>query len=435
MIGQTYKGHVIPFQSRHFKSQFTKLTQMIVEMDLAVLLVTYSLLCACSTCAGESGTLPASVLLRRPPDPPDQLALLSLLAYQAQVSWVQPFDGNDPVVVFHILVWNNDVNFTVNSTSPIILFTNLQPNMLYWFQVKAENGIGVGNFSEAKEFVTLSLPPPSPPGNVTVKLIGITSVNISWQIPVFNSSVGKILYTYVHSKVRNIQKYKRFINEWIVCNETSIVINTLAKGTDYFIKICLGNKVGKGPCEVKMISTLTTVPSVPVVKTQTINMNTIQVTWEVEDDGGNPSLDYSLRVSTDINSVGELILDNIEVEHRQSRVKNLMPGTSYWFNVVAHSSSGDSDMGWSIETTTSPYGSSLASTHTTTLLEYQYSVRVPATSTHIISPSSTSIADGSFDNSGQKMMEFVVFVSCFVMGILFAGCFVISYKLGSQTMS
>ena len=45
------------------------------------------------------------------------------------------------------------------------------------------------------------------------------------------------------------------------------------------------------------------------------------------------------------------------------------------------------------------------------------------------------IADGSFDNSGQKMMEFVVVVSCFVMGILFAGCFVISYKLGSQTMS
>ncbi|XP_065892747.1 uncharacterized protein [Dysidea avara] len=45
-----------------------------------------------------------------PPDPPDQLALLSLSAYRAQVSWVQPFDGNDPVVVYHILVCNNDVN-------------------------------------------------------------------------------------------------------------------------------------------------------------------------------------------------------------------------------------------------------------------------------------------------------------------------------------
>ena len=55
-----------------------------------------------------------------PPDPPDQLALLSLSAYQAQVSWVQPFDGNDPVVVFHILVWNNDVNVSCVSVSIVM---------------------------------------------------------------------------------------------------------------------------------------------------------------------------------------------------------------------------------------------------------------------------------------------------------------------------
>ena len=48
-----------------------------------------------------------------PPHPPDQLSLLSLSAYEAQVSWVVVFDGNDPVVMYHIFVWNSDVNVSL----------------------------------------------------------------------------------------------------------------------------------------------------------------------------------------------------------------------------------------------------------------------------------------------------------------------------------
>ena len=96
------------------------------------------------------------------------------------------------------------------------------------------------------------------------------------------------------------------------------------------------------------------VPSIPVVRTETISMNSIRVSWKVEDDGGHPLLRYSLRMSTDLNSVGELVLYSETVQHRSYLVKDLIPGTSYWFSVVAHSSSGDSGMGWSEETTTSP---------------------------------------------------------------------------------
>jgi len=74
------------------------------------------------------------------------------------------------------------------------------------------------------------------------------------------------------------------------------------------------------------------------------------VSWKVEDNGGNLLLRYSLR----IYGVGLLVLDSVAVNRDSYLVEGLTPETSYWFSVVAHSSSGDSDMGWSDETTTYP---------------------------------------------------------------------------------
>ena len=74
------------------------------------------------------------------------------------------------------------------------------------------------------------------------------------------------------------------------------------------------------------------------------------MSWKVEDNGGNLLLRYSLR----IYGVGLLVLDSVAVNRDSYLVEGLTPETSYWFSVVAHSSSGDSDMGWSDETTTYP---------------------------------------------------------------------------------
>ena len=51
------------------------------------------------------------------------------------------------------------------------------------------------------------------------------------------------------------------------------------------------------------------VPSIPVVRTETVDTNTIRVSWKVEDDGGNLLLTYSLRMY----SVGLVVLATVAV--------------------------------------------------------------------------------------------------------------------------
>ena len=87
------------------------------------------------------------------------------------------------------------------------------------------------------------------------------------------------------------------------------------------------------------------------VRTKVVSSNTIKVSWAIADDGGNPLVRYSLKMLSDLNGVGELLLDDVALEYR---VKDLMPETSYWLSVIAHSTSGDSGIRWSVETTTNP---------------------------------------------------------------------------------
>jgi len=191
--------------------------------------------------------------------------------------------------------------------------------------------------------------------------------------------VGTIRYTFIHFTTYAYRRWwKRLTDERTVRNKTSIFIEKLAKGKDYTFILCLGNDAGRGPCAEKAITTLKTgnqfkiictvhvgaiwftifplqfcdfvVPSIPVVRTEIVNTNTIRVSWKIEDDGGNLLQRYSLR----IYSVGLVVLATVAVSDDSYLVEDLKPETSYWFSVVAHSSSGDSDMGWSNETTTYP---------------------------------------------------------------------------------
>ena len=85
-----------------------------------------------------------------------------------------------------------------------------------------------------------------------------------------------------------------------------------------------------------------------------LSSGSIQISWSVSDDGGNPNLLYSLTQWTNRNTSQVVLLSNSVSGDGQYLVDRLMPNTSYRFSVVAHSDSGDSPHGWSILVITNP---------------------------------------------------------------------------------
>ena len=93
-------------------------------------------------------------------------------------------------------------------------------------------------------------------------------------------------------------------------------------------------------------------PSAPIVSAVVNSSESIHLSWSVQDDGGNVELSYSLRQWTDHDGVGMLLLSNsVDMWYL---VDHLIPNTTYWFSVVAHSDTGDSPEGWSRHVITRP---------------------------------------------------------------------------------
>ena len=96
------------------------------------------------------------------------------------------------------------------------------------------------------------------------------------------------------------------------------------------------------------------VPSVPVVEVMVVSSYSVQISWSVRDDGGNTDLSYTLTRWTDRGSSPVVLFSVSMSDNGQYLVDHLMPNTSYWFSVVAHSDSGDSAEGWSTHVVTNP---------------------------------------------------------------------------------
>lgn len=62
----------------------------------------------CATCSIVFSSPPPPSL--GPPGAPVGLSLLSLSAYEAQLTWRTPFDGRDPITMYFVFVWTDVSN-------------------------------------------------------------------------------------------------------------------------------------------------------------------------------------------------------------------------------------------------------------------------------------------------------------------------------------
>lgn len=121
-----------------------------------------------------------------PPSVPTSVAVASSTATQATITWAAPVDDGGTPVTSYDLRYSTDPTFTTSTlltgvTSPRVV-SPLTPDTTVYFQVRAVNAAGPGDWSASVD-VELTGAPSAPPGLVVTSALA-TSIAIAWDIPV-----------------------------------------------------------------------------------------------------------------------------------------------------------------------------------------------------------------------------------------------------------
>lgn len=137
------------------------------------------------------------------PEPPKNLRTNSQQSRTLQLTWTQPFNGNSPIVEYHIQykiisdTWQSADHLSVAGVQTVINIQNLRPSKSYHIRMSAENKLGSSEFSEVIQVTTLEEVPSGPPLNVRGESKSSTEIFMSWDAPERDEWNGNILGYYV----------------------------------------------------------------------------------------------------------------------------------------------------------------------------------------------------------------------------------------------
>ncbi|KAJ7989955.1 hypothetical protein DPEC_G00309840 [Dallia pectoralis] len=241
------------------------------------------------TSVGGNDSRSAHLRVRQLPHAPENpVATLSQTEKRAiNLTWVQAFDGNSPLIRYVLEVSENNAPWSVllaniepGSTGATV--SGLFPARSYQFRLCAVNDVGRGQFSKETERLSLPEEPPSAPPQ-TVIASGRTnqSIMIQWQPPPESHQNGPLqgyIIRYclsglpVDCQMKNITKP----------DLTNLLLEDLIIWTNYEIEVAAYNGAGRGTYSQKVTEwTLQGVPTVPPgnVQAEPVNSTTVRFTW------------------------------------------------------------------------------------------------------------------------------------------------------------
>ena len=119
------------------------------------------------------------------PSPPQAPTLVFQGIENIVIAWQEPDFHYSVIATYEVQAAPPGSNFTTLSPGPglqrVYEATGLVPEQLYYFRVRAVNGMGPGNYSEPSSFVTLAAIEPSPPSLPRVTSTTDGTISLSWQ--------------------------------------------------------------------------------------------------------------------------------------------------------------------------------------------------------------------------------------------------------------
>jgi hypothetical protein len=314
--------------------------------------------------AGAYQTLAGTIA----PQPPGIPGAPVATADNAQVllSWMAASDiGGSAISDYLIQVSaNGGLNWTDfndgTSTATSATVTGLDNGTGYVFRVAARNAQGPGFYSPASVSVTPSGPPPAP----------------STLIPTVSSGQVSIAFNQVSNGGSPISNYEFSTNNgsvWIARSPAStnspIVLNGLANGTPYQIRLRALNPAGAGTASAALTITPASNPGAPTGLAATVNSTarTAALNWSAPaDNGGSAITDYQVQFS--VNGTSWTTFNDGTSASTSATITNLPTSAGYSFRVAAVNAAGTGVFGPAVNLRSYPFpsaGGAFASSTTT----------------------------------------------------------------------
>ncbi|KAG0430773.1 hypothetical protein HPB47_022388, partial [Ixodes persulcatus] len=241
------------------------------------------------------------VVVQEPPDKPRSLETTSTTSRAATLVWAPPYSGNSPVLKYLLEYktesgsWGNDGHLVaVESTELSHVVNTLKPKTTYEFRLRAENVLGLSDYSDSLVLTTDEEAPGGAPRDIKVTPTGSRSLRVSWMPPSEPESQGTVQGYYVGYRVRDSKE--SYAYKTLEAASTSLGssssglqecdLNDLRKNTRYSVVVQAFNGKGAGPSSEEVFSQTLEIgkphpPTAPSLKLVSSTSSSVHLSWEV----------------------------------------------------------------------------------------------------------------------------------------------------------
>ena len=228
------------------------------------------------------------------------------------VIWEPPFDDGGADVSGYELHWSADgaENSYSRLTSPSgtsrsYTHANLQPGTTRYYQLRARNSAGWGEFSQSASAITLTGVPAAP--SLTVRANGASEIKLSWTKP---DDRGSDIFGY-HLQQSDDGNDWYSLGGHIPSDDTEYVHTGLSGGTTKHYRVRALNNNGDGQwSQVRNARTNAGGPDAPVLTLNVVDDNRIDLEWTEPADNGSSIRGYWVERSVDGNEPWERLTSN-----------------------------------------------------------------------------------------------------------------------------
>ncbi|XP_077560152.1 cell adhesion molecule Dscam1-like isoform X2 [Haemaphysalis longicornis] len=321
------------------------------------------------------------------PDPPGDVDVREVGSRTARVTWSSPFTGNSPITQYVVHwktvdgLWQDTMSVSGLETKATV--RGLLPTITYQLRVRADNVLGISDYSTTVEFTTSKEPPRFPPKNVQATATNTRTIAVSFDNPRYLKAEDQIEGFYIgYRELSSMDAFtfKTFeatspllpapVNLGAAGSQgdveaagsaleppphrLSYEIPGLRRSTEYAVTVQAFNSKGAGPqSEMVRVRTLEfDPPGAPLLRLGGTTARSISLNWENENHQEAPITGYSVYYKAEGPSGGDWHEVSVPHDRRAFTLSDLRCGTEYLVYIRATNRAGKGPQGETISVRT-----------------------------------------------------------------------------------